>query len=191
LSKLKDKILELRNLGYSYKQIEKIADCSRGTVSYHCGLGQKEKAAKRQIEKRAKYPIDLKISNFRFGREKKATSQIRKNNTLIRILNLKLSSFFCNKKKEYNKSMAKFGRKELLEKIGDNPKCAMTGKPINLWESSTYSLDHIVPRSKGGDNSLENCQLVCRQVNKAKTDMSVEEFISLCEQVVKYKEHMR
>jgi 5-methylcytosine-specific restriction endonuclease McrA len=190
LSKLKDKIIELRNLGYSYRQIEKIADCSKGTVSYHCSSGQKEKSIKRQIEKRAKYPLDRKIENFCVD-TKPSILRKRKNNTLIRILNLKLSSFFCNKKKEYNKSMAKFGRKELLEKIGDNPKCAMTGKPINLWESSTYSLDHIVPRSKGGDNSLENCQLVCRQVNKAKTDMSVEEFIYLCEQVVKYKEHMR
>ena len=190
MSKLKNKIIELRGLGYSYRQIEVEIGCSKGTISFHCGPGQKEKAAKRQIEKRAKCPIDRKIENFCVDKKPSVIGK-PKNKTFNRILNLKLSSFFCNKKKEYNKSMAKFGRKELLEKIGDNPKCAMTGKPINLWESSTYSLDHIVPRSKGGDNSLENCQLVCRQVNKAKTDMSVEEFISLCEQVVKYKEHMR
>ena len=33
---MKEKILELRRLGYSYKKIEKELNCSRSTISYHC-----------------------------------------------------------------------------------------------------------------------------------------------------------
>lgn len=33
---IKQKILELRNIGYSYKRIKKELGCSIGTISYHC-----------------------------------------------------------------------------------------------------------------------------------------------------------
>jgi DNA-binding CsgD family transcriptional regulator len=33
---MKEKILELRKLGYSYKKIEKELNCARSTISYHC-----------------------------------------------------------------------------------------------------------------------------------------------------------
>lgn len=35
---MKEKILELRRQGYSYKKIEKELGCSRGTISYHCKI---------------------------------------------------------------------------------------------------------------------------------------------------------
>lgn len=40
---MKEKIIELRQKGYSYNQIVKRLGCSKGTVSYHLGKGQKEK----------------------------------------------------------------------------------------------------------------------------------------------------
>jgi orotate phosphoribosyltransferase-like protein len=33
---LKNKVLELRNQGKSYRNIQKELNCSRGTVNYHC-----------------------------------------------------------------------------------------------------------------------------------------------------------
>jgi CRISPR/Cas system Type II protein with McrA/HNH and RuvC-like nuclease domain len=77
-----------------------------------------------------------------------------------------------------------FTLEELEQKLGDNPKCYLTGKEIDLSKSRSYSLDHIIPRSKGGDNSIDNCGLSCREANQAKSDLSLEDFISLCQSVV-------
>ena len=38
---LKPKIIELREQGYSYNQIVKTLGCSKGTVAFHLGKGQK------------------------------------------------------------------------------------------------------------------------------------------------------
>ena len=78
-----------------------------------------------------------------------------------------------------------FTTKQLLEKIGPNPECYLTGAPIDLNKSQTYHLDHIVPKSRGGDDSLDNCQIACREANQAKGDLFLEEFVALCKKVVK------
>lgn len=49
---MKDKILQLRSEGKSYKQIKIILNCSSGTIAYHCGDGQKEKANQRKRNKK-------------------------------------------------------------------------------------------------------------------------------------------
>ena len=40
---MKEKIYELREKGYSYRMIQKELGCSKSTISYHLGAGQKEK----------------------------------------------------------------------------------------------------------------------------------------------------
>ena len=50
----KEQILKLRDEGYSYREIQKIAECSRGTIAYHCGPGQKLKSLNRQQDRRKK-----------------------------------------------------------------------------------------------------------------------------------------
>ena len=51
-------------------------------------------------------------------------------------------------------------------------RCAYTGKKINLEDISgkTYDVDHIMPRAKTKDDSIDNKVLVCREVNDAKKD---------------------
>ena len=77
-----------------------------------------------------------------------------------------------------------FKVQDLIDKIGDNPVCYLTGRPINLEEGRFYHLDHILPKSRGGDNSLENCGLTCKPANQAKTNLTLEEFVQLCREVV-------
>ena len=50
----KEQILKLRDEGYSYDQIKKEVGCSKGTIAYHCGPGQKIKSDVRQTERRTK-----------------------------------------------------------------------------------------------------------------------------------------
>ncbi len=41
---MKEQILQLRSEGKSFREIQNILGCSRGTISYHCSEGQKEKS---------------------------------------------------------------------------------------------------------------------------------------------------
>lgn len=52
---MKDDILKLRNEGKSYNEIKKILGCSKSTISYYCGEGQKEKNYLR-VKKNRKNP---------------------------------------------------------------------------------------------------------------------------------------
>ena len=48
----KEKIIELRDRGYTYNQIQKELGCSKSTISYHLGDGQVEKSNKRSERRR-------------------------------------------------------------------------------------------------------------------------------------------
>jgi len=48
----KNEIIRLYEEGKSYRQIQKILGCSKGTIAYHLGAGQKEKTLQRQQKKR-------------------------------------------------------------------------------------------------------------------------------------------
>jgi 5-methylcytosine-specific restriction endonuclease McrA len=182
--KVKDKILELRALGYSYKKIQDEIKCSKGTIAYHCGEGQKEKYAKRRKSNRSKrHPLISKIENFIYDKYYKPVLKNRHVHTLHKNLKIRIESF-SRVNKEY--AGMEFTIKDFLDKVGDNPICSLTGKPIDLMKPRTYQLDHIIPRSKGGENTLNNCQLVLKEVNLAKHTLSSEEFVKLCREVVDY-----
>lgn len=61
MSKLSDLILKLRKEGLSYDKIKSVTGCSKSTISYHCGEGQKEKTLirTRNIRRDPKYKRDL------------------------------------------------------------------------------------------------------------------------------------
>jgi 5-methylcytosine-specific restriction endonuclease McrA len=183
--KVKDQILELRDRGYSYRDIQNKLKCSKGTISYHCGEGQKDKTSKRRKSRRNKqHPLKTKLERFLYRSKCLDKNSQENNRTLNKILYQKIQTFSTNNRREYN-GMS-FTVEDLLNKIGDNPACALTGRSIDLLNSRSYQLDHIIPKAKGGDNSLENCQIACREANQAKHDLTLEDFISLCREVVDY-----
>jgi hypothetical protein len=137
-----------------------------------------------------KHPITKKIENYKGYRDsykKKALyiQYINKDKPLHKILGTKITRFGRDKKKGTYEAMS-FNSKDLLKKIGDNPICALTGRPINLLDGPSYHLDHIVPKKRGGDNSLDNCQILCREANQAKGDLLTEEFLELCQEVLEW-----
>lgn len=137
---------------------------------------------KRNQKRRKSNPLRTKIERFR--ETKQSSKEVKYNGgTAIERLKIKTWHFVRISKKEgYGERM--FNEHQLLEKIGENPVCYLTGRPIDLKDSRSYNLDHIVARSKGGDNSLGNCQIACRDANQAKNDLTYDEFIQLCKDVL-------
>ena len=157
---MKEKIIQLKNEGKSYREIEKILGCSKGTISYHCGKGQKEKT---ELRKR-KY---LKTLNGILKRKKDNFSFIKGNRD-------------CPGKRVG----LEFSSKEFKNKLVSNSICYLTGRKIDLWRPNTYQCDHIIPVSKGGKSELGNLGLTCKEANLAKSDMVLDEFILLCKEVL-------
>lgn len=181
---LKYKIIELRKQGCSYQKISQKLNCSKSTVSYYCNNKGKEKTLVRQNKRRKRNPLARKIEAF-LSRKNKTKGNTIVKGCYIKRLRIKTWHFVKIKKTNgYEKRM--FNEKDLIEKIGNSPKCYLTGRAIDLKESTSYALDHFVPRSKGGDNSLDNCEIACIEANQAKHKMSYEEFVELCRDVVNY-----
>jgi 5-methylcytosine-specific restriction endonuclease McrA len=63
-------------------------------------------------------------------------------------------------------------------------RCALTGRVLT---PETASLDHIVPVRSGGEHQIENTQVLHRDVNRAKTTMTCDEFVQLCREVVEHR----
>lgn len=167
---MKEKILALRAEGKNYNEIKEILGCSKSTISYHCGEGQKEKNNARNRKYKGLKPLEIKFINFNLRSLKSKTRDFQRNRK-------------SNEKLESN-----FDFKKLADKIKDNPVCYLTGRKIDLTKSSTYHFDHIIPVSKGGDGRLSNLGLASREANVAKNDMSLEEFIELCKDVLIYND---
>jgi transposase len=65
--KHKENILKLREEGKSYRQIQEILGCSKGTIAYHLGSGQKEKTHKRTRDLRSANIEKLRSLKESFG----------------------------------------------------------------------------------------------------------------------------
>lgn len=163
---MKEQILKLREEGKSYSEIKEILSCSKSTISYYLGDGQKEKTRNRTRKIRESV-IKRRLETFK-GRKKKnfvesvRKYQKRKNNKIDNTIN------------------PSFSWKNVVEKFGEETECYLTGKKINLLVDEDYSLDHIIPVSKGGDNSLSNLGILSSEVNMMKTDLTINELTQLC-----------
>jgi 5-methylcytosine-specific restriction endonuclease McrA len=183
---LGEKILKLRDEGLSYRQIEVRLGCSKGTISYHCGSGQKGKTLARTRKKRL-CPLRTKMEAFKHGKikeNKDPFAEVIGSKKQILLDKIRTFSRVGTKAKKMGYKFM-FKLKDLIEKIGDDPRCYWTGRKINLKSRRSYHLDHLIPKSRGGDNSLENCVLACREANQGHGDGLPKEFVGLsCEVAV-------
>lgn len=177
MTELGNKIIELKKKGYTYNKIIKELNCSKSTISYYLGDNQKEKTKKRSIKNKSKpeFVLQKKLYAFRY-----------RDNLGKRVLS-KVRDFQRRQgSKLFTKQEINFSFENFLLKIGDNPKCYLSGEPINLYETKTYCIDHITPSTKGGENTLENAGLISSTLNKMKSDISVDELLEKCIQVLEY-----
>lgn len=144
----------------------------------------KEKSKNETITKLAKeYNVSYNTIKYHTKDNSKSISkgyyEKYKNNERM-ILVYKIRDF----SKDESGSKMNFSVDDLLAKVGNNPMCSLTGRIIDLKDSSSYQLDHIIPKTKNGDSSIDNCQVVCKEANIAKSNLTIEEFKKLCEDVV-------
>lgn len=156
MTELGKQIIELKEDGKTYTEIKNELGCSKGTISYYCGDGQRSKTKFRNNENRetTKYKIYKKIDNYMAG-ETDGFYESRTDDNHI-----------------------------LYKKIISNPYCYITGKKIDLSDNESWSIDHIIPISKGGKSTIENAGLCLSIINRMKTDLLVEEFKEYCELVL-------
>lgn len=64
-------------------------------------------------------------------------------------------------------------RKALHSVDAEHRRCAYCGEGLT---GATVTLDHVIPRSRGGTGKLENLALACQPCNRAKGSMTAEEF---------------
>jgi len=172
--KHKEAILRLRKAGKKYQEIKDILGCSKGTICYHCGNGQKEKTKKRQQKS---HPYVKKVNHF-CGRKRDSSYLIRTPLlTAVQLLSHKVRKF----RKAGNKM---FTAQDVIDKFGETPKCYLTGQPIDIYKPRTYEFDHIIPRSRGGADTLDNLGICTKQANRAKGVMTPDEFVNLCRLVI-------
>jgi transposase len=177
MSELGKKIIELRNIGYSYNKIMKELNCSKSTISYYLGNGQKEKTSQRRKKFSSKPESVLKIKIYRFNQSSKTNRKIKNK---VRDFQRRNGSKL-KPNQEFN-----FSYEDFLKKIGDDPKCYISGEKINLSESNSYSIDHIIPVSKGGKNTIENAGLVSSLINQMKFNITYDVLIEKCIQILEY-----
>lgn len=60
--------------------------------------------------------------------------------------------------------------------------CALSGRKLDR----TAEIDHILPRVRGGSDELANLQWTTKEANRAKRDLTNDEFLSLCSDCMRW-----
>ena len=182
----REQILELLAQGKTNKEISEILCCCTATVSYHTNHDRCKKEARERMQKHyaKQHPYKNKTKHFlRTKKTYRKKQQVR--SSVKRLLYGRIRNFLYRDNTNQETTMS-FTYEDAINKIGENPVCYLTGTPIDINQPSTYQFDHIIPVSRGGDNSLDNLGICITRANQAKRDMTPDEFLCLCQQVVNH-----
>jgi 5-methylcytosine-specific restriction endonuclease McrA len=169
---MKIQILALRAQGLSYKQIKAQLGCSLGTISYHCGEGQKEK----QRLRRNKTGHTRALHN----------KAVRFHDRIHKARDFQRARIKVNGKTKLGAAAATFTWQDVIARFGQETECYLTGRKIDLLQPSTYQFDHIQPVSRGGASTIDNLGICCKEANAAKSDLSVAGLLALCKEMLEH-----
>lgn len=179
-TRLNKQIISLRKKGLTYNQIANKLNCSKSTVSY--ALRKKTRLkVKEKTNKIPKHEISHRKKIYRFKNPK--TFPPPKRPWYLSPSPRQISKAITGKAHTFQQPMT-FNYKDVYAKYGDHFPCALTGRPLDFNKPETYEYDHIIPTSRGGDNTIDNLQIVCPEANRAKQNLTDEEFLDLCKEVV-------
>ena len=129
---------------------------------------------------REKYQRHSKVFEEYLSEKNKVINQLKKENRNIKLDIIELNNEIDRIKKNYNKLYKIHWKKENKNKapvpIGirnyvferDNFTCLACGTRENL------TLDHIIARSRGGSNDIDNLQVLCQHCNLSKGTNQVD-----------------
>ena len=80
---------------------------------------------------------------------------------MLYVIERTFQDYFCLE--DASKGIPKFLRKHILDCYGSS--CFACGTALN---AATLSIDHVIPRSKGGDDRPTNLQALCVPCNTAR-----------------------
>lgn len=166
-----DDMKRMRGEGMSYAKIAIELGVSKSTVIYHLHPERREGV---KLKRRNQPSYGVKKKNY--------------------ILANKLSTYksaFKDRKVrgKVNNVGENFSYKDVLSKFV-NPTSYLTGCPIDFDDSSSYVLDHVIPVSKGGLNTLDNLEIASPLANQMKWNMTVDELLVMCENILKHHGRM-
>ena len=170
---LKNKILGLKKLGLYADQIIANLGISRAKyvyILYRAHLPHKHLSPEK-IEKREADRIKRNIRSKEWRARRKLTPSHH--------IQSKINNFISK-----NKCDKIFTVQDVLDKFGAKPVCYLTGMVIDYADPKSYSFDHYIPLSKGGDSNLNNLRLCHPIVNYMKFTSSHAEFVEWCQKVV-------
>ena len=61
-----------------------------------------------------------------------------------------------------------------------NGKCSMCGEKISYMK---FTVDHVIPISKGGSNTIDNMEAMCDMCNQMKKDYLKRDFLKHIEKI--------
>lgn len=167
------KILELKDKNYTHRQIAKELGIGKSTVTQFLNPNVKKKNLERTRQWDKTNRFYNKIKRF-FS--KSYRSQIGSCSGLVAWRN-KIKCFFRGEKMKYKEEMIK-----IQNKFGPNPRCYLTGIELSYDRPEEFNLDHVIPKSKGGESTLDNMGILTVEANKAK-----DEHIEYCKKVLEYQ----
>ena len=136
-------------------------------------------------------PILKKIGRFKEDRPASKNNHCEKRieGGINKIINVRRNQFsIVGSKAERRASGDKrnymFTNAELKQKILDDPYCYITGEQFDPYDSTQWSLDHILPKSRGGTNDLANAGQTTKMANQMKSSMTLEELLNMCEKIL-------
>ena len=178
----KEDILRLRAEGKSMRQISQILGCSKSTVSYHCGASGGEK---KRVKSQRKDPLCKKVGMFKARCTAGSWLTLR---TKVKGFKKRIKRAKGRSHWRVNNLSKNFNCEDVVNKIGQNPVCYLTGREICINKPKEYHLDHIIPTILGGTNDLDNLEICCAEANHAKAGLSLEDFYTLCEEVLAWRD---
>jgi 5-methylcytosine-specific restriction endonuclease McrA len=183
---LKEKILKLKKEGLSQSEIALQLGCAKSTVCWHFNPEKQLKKSQQRKKKIAPHMVKWQRNISRFSTAKTKIEQ----KTEIKDLTFsEARAKFRNRLKDYAKKHKSdtertkmVNIKKVIDKYNiteENTKivCRYTGDILDWKRPEECQVDHIIPRSRGGENTLENLQIISKKANQAKGDMTHEEFI--------------
>ena len=142
--------------GKSYRELEKMG-YPKSLCNYYCTEDGKEK---------------VRLRNQKNRQESERM-----------IVNKKIDQFMRPYKGEPTSEDKKFTYDDVIKKYPDGVSCYLTGRKIDLTKRNSFSLDHVIPKSKGGPNNIDNMRIAYMQANQAKNDMILDDFIEMCHEI--------